>query len=110
MMYKKFISIIVSIGLIFSAFPTSISAAVSDRSGKGNGENYDVVRLESPQAMASAVAEMKSRKSLKRIRSGRYSDYEEEVRRRARTILPYKFTKHCIIIKIHFRGFVPREK
>lgn len=82
MMYKKFISIIVSIGLILSAFPSGISAAVSDRSGKGNGENYDVVRLESPQAMASAVAETKSRKSLKRIRSGRYSDYEEEVRRR----------------------------
>ena len=26
------------------------------------------------------------------------------------SILPYKFTKHCIITKIHFRGSVPREK
>ena len=28
----------------------------------------------------------------------------------ARIIFSYKFTKHCIITKIHFRGSVPREK
>ena len=79
-MFKKILFIVLSAGLLFSAFPVGVSAGSGEKAD--SGKDYEAVRLDSPQAMAQAIGKSVSKKNLKRIRSREYGNYENEVRRR----------------------------